>query len=147
MCAVDHLKKKPQTAGGEVDTYCSRCALELAHVIVAMNGPRIVRVQCKTCKTVHGFHAPAAPGGERAKRAPREGGHRGGAIGDNAYDQVMRGRDISRARPYRPVLQYETNDVLSHPTFGIGAVTKVLADNKIEAAFRSGLKVLVHGRG
>jgi hypothetical protein len=59
----------------------------------------------------------------------------------------MKGRDLSRAKPYKPVLRYEEDDVLSHATFGIGAVMKLLADDKVEVAFPSGIKVLVHGRG
>ena len=48
---------------------------------------------------------------------------------------------------YRPALRYEVGDMVSHPTFGLGPVTKLLADQKIEVTFESGVKVLVHGRG
>ena len=59
----------------------------------------------------------------------------------------MKGRDLSRAKKYQPALRFEVNDVVSHPTFGIGAVMKLLADDKLEVAFPVGIKVLVHGRG
>jgi hypothetical protein len=147
MIDVTHLKRRPLGPGDEVDTACSKCGLELAHIVVAMEAGRIVRVQCKTCKTVHAFHRSAGDARSPRKAAPKQGGHRGGAIGQSAYDQVMKGRDLSRARTYKPALRYEVNDVVSHPTFGVGVVTKLLADDKLEAAFPVGLKVLVHGRG
>ena len=32
--------------GGEVDATCTRCKMELAHTILAMVGPKIIRVRC-----------------------------------------------------------------------------------------------------
>jgi hypothetical protein len=142
----ERLQRKSLSAGQEVDALCSRCALELAHVIVAMDGARIVRVQCKTCKTVHAYRRPGGAIARPAPGRPREGGRRDAEIGDRAFEQVMKGRDLSRAPAYLPSLQFGVNDIVSHATFGIGAVTKILADGKIEVAFRVGLKVLVHGR-
>ena len=147
MIDVTRLKRKPLGPGDEVDTACSKCGLDLAHIIVAMEAGRIVRVQCKTCKAVHAFHRGAGAKDSAKRPAPRDGGHKGGSIGASAYDQVMKGRDLSRARTYKPGLRFEINDVMSHPVFGVGAVTKLLADDKLEAAFPVGLKVLVHGRG
>jgi hypothetical protein len=146
MTDLERRRQKPLGAGDEIDAVCTKCGLELAHIIVAMEAARPVRVQCKTCKTVHGYRRAGGASGNSARKSPKEGGRRGGAIGSSAYDQVMKGRDMSRARPYKPALLYEVDDVVSHPAFGIGAVMKLLADNKLEAAFPSGIKVLVHGR-
>ncbi|MBI5507829.1 MAG: hypothetical protein HY903_03640 [Deltaproteobacteria bacterium] len=128
-------------AGADVDAFCSRCNLELAHVIIAMDGKKIVRVQCHTCKTVHAYRS-----GAPQKREPAQGGRRSAAISHSDYDKVMRGRDVSRAKPYRPRERFAVDDIVSHVTFGLGAVMKVLADDKIEVAFPIGIKVLVHGR-
>ena len=40
--------KKPKT-GGEIDAYCAKCKLDLAHRIIAMVGEAVKKVECKTC--------------------------------------------------------------------------------------------------
>lgn len=132
--------------GGDVDAFCTRCRLELAHVIVAMAQSRPVRVQCKTCRTVHAFKrtAEATPRRRGESAEPRR---KRGGVSRADYDELMRGRDISRAQKYRPVATFDGGDVLSHPSFGVGVVTRVLGDGKIEVLFQAGTKVLVHARG
>ncbi|MFY0576846.1 hypothetical protein ACN28S_23190 [Cystobacter fuscus] len=46
--------------GGEVDAFCTRCRLTLAHTILAMVGTKIARVRCNTCNGDHAFRS--APG-------------------------------------------------------------------------------------
>lgn len=136
---------KTMVAGGEVDTMCTRCKLELAHVIVAMVGQRIVRVQCKTCHTVHAFH-----GGQQRSSSPRPRLERPVAPrtppAASEYDRLLHGHDLSRAKPYRASTEYGLHEVINHVKFGLGLVTRVLPDQKIEVAFPSGGRVLVHAR-
>jgi hypothetical protein len=141
--------------GADVDALCSRCRLELAHVIVALDGSRIVRVQCKTCGTIHSFKSSSQTRGERKTRSASGGvsvvGRGRGAAGRAAaalddYESLMEGRDLSRAKRYKPAVTFGEGDVVDHATFGIGLITKLLADNKVEVVFRQGLKVLAHGR-
>ena len=141
------------TTGGDIDTYCSKCKLALAHVIIAMDGQRVLRVECKTCKGVHMFRKDAqnASGTVTRRASPKAAGtparsRSKTAIGPTDYDKVMRGHDVSRAQRYRATLQYHEGDVLDHVTFGIGMVTRLLADAKIEVVFPLGTKVLVHSR-
>jgi len=144
MLVADTSLTRPKklAAGQEVDSFCTRCQLDLAHVIVAMDGARIARVQCKTCKTVHA-HRTRAP----APRAPRGEHPRGrGSLSTRDYDRLTQNRDLSRPRPYRPATGFAGGDVLAHATFGVGVVNRVLADSKIEVAFPGGLRVLVHNR-
>jgi len=139
-----HLKRRPRGAGDEVDAFCTKCGLELAHIIVAMDGAKIARVQCNTCKGHHAYRSQAPE--PKAAKKPKTGGSRAANIAESDYDKVMHGRDLARAKSYRPANRYEEDDVLNHVTFGIGAVTKLLSDDKIEVVFRAGIKVLVHGR-
>ena len=138
---------KPHKAGGEVDAHCTKCKLELAHVIVAMVGPRIVRVQCKTCGSLHAFRGgPPTPRERRtSETASRHAATRPPPTPSD-YERNLNGRDLSRARTYRPAIRFEPQDVVSHPTFGLGVVTRVLPDNKIEVSFPAGGKILVHAR-
>ena len=62
------------------------------------------------------------------------------------FEQQLEGKDLSKARPYSPKDSYVLDEVLSHPTFGVGLVTGV-RDDKIDVAFKAAQKTLVHGRG
>jgi hypothetical protein len=50
-------------------------------------------------------------------------------------------------KPYSMKARYAVGDVLAHPTFGVGEVRKLRADNQIEVAYGDDVKLLAHGRG
>jgi hypothetical protein len=129
-------------AGGEIDAFCTRCELELAHTVHAVVAGRPVRVECNTCHAVHAFRGaagarPAARGSSRAERPRRA------AVG---FDDLLAARR-GPARRYSPGDAYAVDDVVDHPTFGRGFVSAVRNPGKIEVTFRSEVRVLVHGRG
>lgn len=153
--------RAPKT-GGDIDAACSRCRLELAHVIVAMDGVRIMRVQCKTCGSVHAYRSSSAPTPSRRSssssssssasspqakaKSTSRAASRAAAAAELQYDDSLKGVDVSRARRYKPAIAFEADEVVDHPTFGLGLVTKMLEDRKIEVLFREGMKVLAHAR-
>ena len=59
---------------------------------------------------------------------------------------MLSGRDLSRSRRYTIKETFEVDDVVDHKKFGIGLVTKMLGDQKIEVTFREGAKILIHDR-
>lgn len=139
--------------GSDTDAYCSKCDLDLAHVIVAMVGDRPVRVQCKTCRSTHAYRGKKAVDGPSAKKsagaktgATKRVNARAAANRANEYEAAMDGKDLSRAKRYKPATAFEVDDVIDHPTFRFGVVTRLLSDAKIEVVFDSGVKTLVHAR-
>ena len=128
-------------AGMDTDAYCGKCKLVLAHVIIAMRGARPARVECKTCNAVHAFKEEAP---RKATRRATTRDSAGAALA--AYEGLMEGRDISRATKYKLSEPFDVDDILDHKTFGLGLVTRLLSDNKIEVTFQTGSKVLVHAR-
>jgi hypothetical protein len=129
-------------AGGEVDAFCSRCELVLAHTVHAVVGGKPVKVECNTCHAVHryrpgasGSKPPARPRTERPARPRAEG-----------FDVLLAARKLSSARPYSPNEAFAVDEVVDHPTFGRGFVSAVKDGGKIEITFRNEVRVLVHGR-
>jgi len=55
--------------GGEIDTLCTKCAMTLAHTIIAMVGPRVVKVKCNTCGADHAYHGDPPDGKAKPKSA------------------------------------------------------------------------------
>src|SRR5262245_31885250 len=107
--------------GGEVDAPCSRCKLDLAHTILAMVGTRIARVRCNTCGSDHAYRSPhsrARPAASRTRVGPAERT----VIG---FEAQLAALDPSTARDYRPADTYAAEQVLRHPTFGLGIVRAV----------------------
>ncbi|MBN1959837.1 MAG: hypothetical protein JW841_02720 [Deltaproteobacteria bacterium] len=142
--------------GGDIDAYCSKCRLELAHIIVAMISNEVKRVQCKTCQSEHAYKAKAtaksptaSSSRERSTKNTRKIGGAGVGIGATRYqyDELIKGHNISGAPKYRPAKTFKEGEFINHPTFGLGIVTRILSDSKIEVLFPACSKVLVHARG
>jgi hypothetical protein len=135
--------------GGEVDAFCTRCELVLAHTIHALLGGRPVKVECNTCHAVHRFRDPpgtaatraaaarSAPRGERPTRP------RAAVVG---FDELLAAHDTSATQAYSPKKRFAKDDVVDHPVFGRGFVSALKDGDKIEITFRGDVKVLIHGR-
>jgi hypothetical protein len=139
--------------GGEVDAFCTRCKLTLAHTILAMVGTKIARVRCNTCNGDHAYRS--APGTTDRPSASSSRGTTSRAAGTRAekpekvvisFEEQLAGKDIANAPKYSPKDTYQVDQVIQHPTFGLGLVTAVRGD-KVDIAFKSETKTLVHGRG
>ena len=138
--------------GGEVDAFCTRCKLTLAHTILAMVGTKIARVRCNTCGGDHVYRS--APGAtDRPSSSSRGTTSRASTPRAEKPDKVvisfeeqLSGKDIANAPKYSPKDTYQVDQVIQHPTFGLGLVTAVRGD-KVDITFKSDTKTLVHGRG
>ncbi len=123
--------------GGEVEAFCARCALVLAHTVIAMVAGRPVKVACNTCHAVHAYRGNAArTPASRAVVRPRAAG----------FDELLAARDVAGARRYSPRDTFGEGQVLDHPQFGRGFVSSVRDGGKLLVTFRGGVKTLVHGR-
>lgn len=130
--------------GKDVDSWCTRCKLVLAHTIEAAVSGRITRVHCNTCGGQHAYRPrPPGEGSERSTRARAEGA-RAATKTVRDYASLLRGRDPSTARAYATTERFANGDLIRHPTFGLGLVTALKDVNKIEVAFADGSKTLIH---
>ncbi len=138
--------------GGEVDAFCTRCKLTLAHTILAMVGTKIARVRCNTCGGDHVYRS--APGTTDRPSASSSRSTTSRASTSRAekpekvvisFEEQLAGKDIANAPKYSPKDTYQLDQVIQHPTFGLGLVTAVRGD-KVDIAFKSETKTLVHGR-
>jgi hypothetical protein len=132
--------------GGEVDAFCTKCELTLAHTVHAVVGGRPVKVECNTCHGVHRYRGSiGSSSGARpaaAKRAEKAARPKPEVVG---FDDLLAARR-TEARPYSPKQTYAVDEVVDHPLFGRGFVSAVRDGGKIEITFRSEVKLLIHGR-
>jgi hypothetical protein len=118
-------------AGSEIDAYCPSCTSVKLHVVVAMKGTRAAKTECRSCGSVHAYRKN--PPDTKAKKRSQ-------------YEDAMEGRDVSKPIPYRLNKKLNLDDVIQHKSFGVGLVTRVVSDKKVEVLFEESVKLLVHGR-
>lgn len=134
--------------GGEIDAHCGKCELNLAHTIIAMVGPKVVKVRCNTCGGEHQYRGVQPLVKATSFAAPKKSSS-GAAPKAKAvvvtWDEQFKGKDLTKAKKYSPRETFVVDDVVDHPTFGMGLVRAVRGD-KVEIAFKQEDKVLVHGK-
>ena len=134
---------KSYSAGEDIESWCTKCKLELGHTIIAMVGNLPKRVKCNTCGSEHNYRSE--PAGKRSagtgqKTKPRTKTHK-----DNLA--LLAEADRSRARAYSIKGAFRENDLIEHPKFGLGLVLSTAKDNKIEVIFVDGPRLLIHNMG
>lgn len=149
---------KPLRAGGEVDSWCTKCKLVLNHRIIAMVGPVPARVECSTCGSHHNFR-PRSPGekapssGTRTSSAPAKARATRGPTKDQqaaldrerSWEKAIAGKGVRDFRAYRVNETFAEGDLVKHAKFGDGVVTRVVDAGKIEILFKDQPRTLAQG--
>jgi len=140
--------------GGEVDAFCTKCKMVLAHTIIAIWAGDIKRVRCNTCMGEHAFRK-SEPGSSsststrsstpKAKAAPTTKAVE--KVSASTYDSLIAGKDRSAAKRYSPKDKYAVGELVAHPTFGLGVVAAVRGLDKGDLAFPGSVKTLLHNKG
>jgi hypothetical protein len=148
---------KPLRAGGEVDSWCTKCKMVLNHRIIAMLGTNPVRVECSTCNSHHNFRA-RAPGdkapaagraaagstaGPRTSRAATATRAQQAALDrERTWEKAIAGKGVHDFRPYRVDETFAEGDLIRHKKFGDGVVVRILDPKKVEVLFKDEPKTL-----
>jgi hypothetical protein len=126
------------STGGDMDSYCTKCKLNLEHIILAMVGGKVVKVQCKTCGSIHRFKGMPAVKAVSPRKA-------GAAARSSVSNQALWETAISEADgqelPYNMANTYRPGDVIVHSIFGKGVVQKTLFE-KCSVLFRDRERLL-----
>ena len=143
-------------AGKEVISYCTKCKLNLAHLIMNMKADKktIGKVQCKTCDSTHAFKDPeevAKKAVERtAKRdAKKKADHQAKEKKMEedritAWNEAMKLAATKKPVKYSMKTKFILGDLIEHPNFGKGIVDALHDDNKINVIFKDNTKLLMH---
>ncbi|MBI4954815.1 MAG: hypothetical protein HY908_22530 [Myxococcales bacterium] len=156
------MAAKSMGAGSEVDAYCTKCRMDLAHRVVALVGDVIKRVECLTCSGQHNYRAPkaavaparirASGAAGRAPSAPRVTTTAKRAAAESAeaerrrlWERAIAGRSPNEFRAYRMTESYGEGELVHHGKFGDGVVSEVVDGGKVEILFAEGPRRLAHG--
>lgn len=137
------------SVGDNIDAYCLKCKLALAHVIMFKVDGAVSRVKCKTCGAEHKYRGAAT--GEKKKVVKSASGVVQAKKSAPAQpNEAARQWDLkSRNMPQDTKLldysikeKYKANDVIAHPVFGVGFVEKVLSDKSMSVLFSESVKLM-----
>jgi hypothetical protein len=127
----------------DVITMCTKCKMELNHIVVAHNADGFVeRVKCHTCGSEHKYR--------KAKRSPtiKEGKKRASTKKvDPARNFEILSEKFADKTPvlYQMSGSYVNDDVIKHGIFGKGIVINT-SSQKMEVIFIDGSRVLAMDR-
>ncbi len=132
-------------AGKEILSFCSKCQLKLAHVIMSMKDATTPhKVQCKTCNSVHS-HKLAATAAKKPG-APKSRATVSTRSAGDLWNEAMKNHGHKTKKSYSIKAKFQVGDVIAHPSFGEGLVQANLSNDRIEVLFQSDIKNLVHGK-
>lgn len=132
------------SVGKDVDSYCTKCRLELGHLIVAMVGDKIAKVKCNTCGGVHNYREvkklQKTVSSSKKTTTPKKQKDMGKTT------EVLWEERISKARgteiPYGMGKAFKVGDLIVHELFGKGVVLQV-SPKKCIAIFSDKERMLV----
>ena len=131
---------------GNVDGWCTKCKLLLAHTIIAMANNMPVKVKCNTCNSSHKFR-PKQSGISKPRAAKPKSSARKVKTQEANYNDYMSrltDYDLTRVKIYSMDGSYKKDEIIEHFKFGVGIVLSLIPTNKIEMLFKDGPRVLVH---
>jgi len=137
------IKDKDRTpVAQELVTRCTKCKLELSHVVIVHNPEGIVdRVKCKICGSEHKYRPDKkkAPAKTPRKRKPAVTQKE---IFAKEFEKLAEKFKDKEPISYSMSGSFKTDDVIDHKTFGMGIVTSV-SYQKMHVAFSEGPRLLV----
>jgi hypothetical protein len=125
-----------ETASGT----CSTCEQIVARFAGAGIRPLRVAIKCRRCGAVHRHHASPSTPPLKARRSSKAAAALAHEV---TYERLLAVTSGRKSRPYSVSGIFRPNDVIEHPTFGLGVVTHLIAGDKIQVVFKNGGKLLV----
>ena len=142
--------------GDETDSICPRCDDETIHRVVAMKEKKIHLVLCRRCNSQHRYRPSLAaitrkvplPSERQARVLKKVESARTSRpqVSLKEWQALKEMAGEMEPLTYNPTASYSEKQIVSHPTFGLGFVRKVIDKSKIEVVFEYEVKVLVMNR-
>jgi hypothetical protein len=133
--------------GSDVEAYCTKCKMVLAHSVVAMTGAKPRRVRCNTCNGEHNYRAEKPVAKTAAKKTAKTPKKATTKRTRQSWEEVMQEASAKPHKKYNMSGSYGEGDWIEHGTFGLGCVQTFIAPNKITVRFADSTRMLVCNRG
>lgn len=139
--------------GKDIFAVCGKCG-DTWHVIVALDGAKVTKVQCKFCSGYHRFKRSAndpAPASAAAPpvAAPKKTAKKKTAkkvTVAHANEPLIEPDLALPVRDYAMSATYKTGERIEHPKFGQGVVESFPSPGKMNVFFEDGRRTLAFAR-
>ena len=122
----------------DIITICSRCKLELNHIVVRHNTEGVVdRVKCHTC----GFEHKYKPVKKKAATTRKRKSPVRKKSPEKEYETLMEKNMGVVPVPYSMKASFSQGEIIDHKTFGKGIITGT-SHERIDVLFQNGVKTL-----
>jgi hypothetical protein len=136
--------------GSDIEAYCTKCKLILAHTIVSMDeakdGAKPKRVKCNTCNGLHNYRAAKPVRKTTADKKGKSTTKSTSRKTRQSWDDVMKEAADKPHKQYSMSGSFGEGDWIEHSTFGLGCVQAFIAPNKITVRFSDSTRMLVCNR-
>jgi hypothetical protein len=133
--------------------------MDLLHRIIAMEGPTIARVECRTCGGHHNYRRPKsgpapaarsdrAPSKVSGSRSPpamtqrKAAAHEAERQRESTWEKAVLGKPVTSFRAYRASQTFSSGDLIRHGKFGDGYIVRIIDRQKVEVMFKDGPRTL-----
>jgi len=126
---------------GAIVTRCTKCKLELRHVVISHNREGIVaKVKCNTCGSEHRYYPEKKRLAAKRKKEEVAMVAKKNRVVEK-YTGLLEQNQDKKAKKYCMSENYRENDVIAHKTFREGIITKVNYQ-KMDVLFETGFRLL-----
>jgi hypothetical protein len=132
--------------GSDVEAYCTKCKMVLAHTVVALQGAKPRRVKCNTCGGDHNYRPTKPVAKTAAKKTPAKAKSTTTRKVRQSWDEIMQDASGKPHKTYSMAGSFGEGDWIEHSTFGLGCVQTFTAPNKITVRFADTTRTLVCNR-
>ncbi|MFW6325893.1 MAG: hypothetical protein ACOC0T_04005 [Desulfovermiculus sp.] len=156
------MAAKSVQAGDIVESTCRKCNDITGHTVVSIVEGEISKVECRGCGSVHKYRPATKSGNSKAaatssstsqskkttskgKKGPTAKEKEAQQLAEQWYKQwqrKMETKDQAESKAYSMQGQFQNNDLIDHPSFGLGIVQRTIPPNKIDVLFQDGEKRL-----
>jgi hypothetical protein len=145
----------PYVPGNAIEGYCATCKADTVQTVLVVEGFQIRSVRCEKCRT----EGPMCRSRAKTKAAlreiaakrqppspPKRRTRKERVDPAQVFRRLLEGRELTMAQPYNIHTALELGQVIRHPTFGVGVVTTLCEDSKVNVTFEDGVKTIAHNR-
>lgn len=131
--------------GTDVEAYCTKCKMVLAHAVVAMEGAKPRRVRCNTCNGEHNYRPNKPVAKAAAKKSEKAATTKKASTKKTrqSWEEVMQEASAKPHKKYTMSGSFGEGDWIEHATFGLGCVQSFVPPNKITVRFADSTRMLV----
>ncbi len=131
------MQNKIPAPGDSIVARCTKCRENTNHIVVAVVGDIPAKVQCNICHQQHKYRSTSRA---RTKVRRKTSANTGRARVN--WEGLRSSLDPDMVKKYSMTGAYKAEDLVEHPTFGIGIVQRVVGPQKVEILFEAGTKLM-----